>query len=115
MRHTPTSLLFLLLLNLSLIGCDGSSDNQPSNEAVSNPVHLETPPINLNISSEMLESLNVQDDDFLAPTETPSASLKNKKQENKLNLSGKVHIDDEEDSYIDAIDGGEVNVEIKFE
>jgi len=114
MRHIPPGLLFFLLLHLALTGCDGSGDNQPASRTISNQIQQKQKPIDLTISTEMVESLNKREKDFLAPVVIPSTSFKSTKQESKLNLSGKVHIDDEEEDYIDAIDGGEVNVEIKF-
>ena len=109
------------LLALPFTGCDFSGDDLPhvvdkpdTNNATTIAPETPAETIDLTIPSATLETQ--QEKDFLAPTETPSTTFTSSPEENDVSFGGKLHLDktgDEE--YLDAIEGAEVNIEVKFE
>ena len=109
------------LLALPFTGCDFSGDDLPhvvdkpdTNNATTIAPETPAETIDLTIPSATLETQ--QEKDFLAPTETPSTAFTSSPEENGVSFRGKLHLDktgDEE--YLDAIEGAEVNIEVKFE
>ena len=110
------------LLALLLTGCDFSGDDLPhvvdepdTNNAATGIPEAPAEIIDLSISPAMLEAQQ-QEKDFLAPTETPSTAFTSSPEENDVSFSGKLHLDESEDEKnLDAIDGAEVNIKVKFE
>ena len=114
-----------LLPGLLLTGCDFSENDQPyvvdepGNTAIIAP-ETSTEIIDLNISPAMLEALQQQEKDTLTQTEIPPTSFTNSSKEDDVSFSGKLHLDKNTDEntdekYLDAIDGAEMNIEVKFE
>jgi len=110
-----------LLSALLLGGCDFSGNEPPVVDEPDSSSTTETIPdipvktIDLTLSPAILETTQQQEKDFLAPAETLPTSVINSLKENDVRFSGKLHLDKSENKeYLDAIDGGEINVELKF-
>lgn len=109
-----------LLLTIFPVGCDFSdnniSDKVKKTDTGSTPTTAPATPaesIDLSISPAMIEQQE-QEKDFLAPSEIPSTSFNDPPKESDVSFSGKLHLDDSEDDYPDAIEGAEINIEVKF-
>ena len=107
---------------LLFTGCDFPENDLPqvvdepdtSNAPTSAP-EIPAEIIDLTISPAMLEAQQ-QEKDFLAPTEIPSTAFTSSPEENDVSFSGKLHLDEnEEKEYLDAVEGAEVNIKVKFE
>jgi hypothetical protein len=126
MKKCCTAGIRYFLLTLSLAACDFSENEpaQPINKPETRdltPVVPDAPTeaIDLTISPEMIEALQLPGEEQPVQTETPPTSLMNRPGEKSGNVSfsGKVHLDeeDEQKKYLDSVDGAEINVEVKFE
>ncbi len=111
-----------LLPALLLAGCDFSGNdlppvvNEPDPNSTTETIP-ETPAttIDLTLSPAILETMQQQEKDFLAPAETLPTSVINSPTKDDVRFSGKLHLDKSDDKeYLDAIDGGEINVELKL-
>ncbi len=108
---------------LLLSGCDFSGSDLPpvvdepgTGSTTTGIPEIPAKTIDLTLSPAMLEAMQQQEKDFLAPAETlPTAVINSSKDNNDVRYSGKLHIDKSDDKeYLDAIDGGEINIEVKF-
>ena len=109
-------------LALMLGGCDFSGNDLPhlakepnSNNATTTVPETPAESIDLTLPPAMLEAQQ-QEKDFLAPAEIPPTSFTSSPEENDVSFSGKLHLDESEDKeYLDAVDGAEVKIKVKFE
>jgi len=108
---------------LLLSGCDFSGNDLPAvvdepdtGSTTASIPEIPAKTIDLTLSPAMLETMQQQDKDFLAPAETlPATIINSSKDNNDVRFSGKLHTDKSDNKeYLDAIDGGEINIEVKF-
>lgn len=116
-----TDVCLALLLTSLLTSCDFSDNNLPGDSDNENTIN-KTPkvtskpvePVNLSLTPEMLEQLEQQEKDFLVTDDTLPISTQRTSKESGLNISGKLHLDDDKEDYLDAVEGAEIQIEGKF-
>lgn len=117
------------LLGGLLSGCDMAAERQQpvvvksagaAALPASAPVAVDQParPLNLELSRDMLDQLVAEDsaevtsDRLLASTS--ELNLKRYKEESRVSLNGRLFYDASQGNYIDAIDGGKIDIQIRF-
>lgn len=117
-----TGARFVFPLTMLLTACN-LTDNKPSDDATklnNNHMPAITPAspaesLDLSITSAMTGQPQKQETDFLAARETPPVPFLNTPKENDLSVSGKLYLDDDEEDYLNAIEGAEITIEVRFE
>jgi hypothetical protein len=120
-HHISFSLLFCLTIFGA--GCDLSDNKTPNkverqDASIEPRTTTESPaeqPINLSLPPQTSEQLSSQENDFLAPAESPTTSPLKPQKQDDVRLEGKLHFDDEEEDYLESVEGAEINIEVKFE
>lgn len=121
-RHYLAVASYALLLITLMAGCDifdnnmsGSADKPNADNTSPNISSTTKHPVDLSVTPEMLEQLKQQETNFLATDKTLPAPFQDTPKENNLSVSGKLHLNDDEEDYIEAVEGAEIKIEVKFE
>ena len=125
MKHILLPLIASLLV-MQFTGCDEqaakpvtkqATEPAVQNDQLAQPEQPVKQKLDLEVSPDMLEpfSSTTQAFDDAATQDQPAViNLHEKKQEDSVKLKGKVFVDEEQGSRLEAIEGGEIEIEIKL-
>ena len=128
-EHRPVAhLAFMLGVGCALVsGCQfGETPPDTSTKDVQGVISSHRPeapsslvqPLDLQVSDDMMQRLVGQPDPenmqhFMS--DKPILKLDKSREEPSLKFSGELYYDDESDEYLQSIEGGRLDIEIKFE
>ena len=119
MRFSPVLPVLAVALGALLTACDNTTNNHVTvEESRSIKTESRDQPLDLTVTQGMLNSL--ESDQALTNQEENKMNdqliinLEKKKSKPVVGVSGEVFYDETSEDYLQAIDGGRINVELKF-
>ena len=128
---------FAFSIALILVACEqpetgpagGSRAPEPSEQAHGKDGAVTTPSVNDSIQSSDQPTLNLkvteqmmnqvleenQNMDLPENADAPSLNLEKKKSESRVNVKGEVYFDETQQDYMNAVEGGKIDVELRFQ
>ena len=75
------------------------------------------PPLDLKVTEQMMEQVLEENQNVDLPenTDSPSLNLEKKKSESRVNVKGEVYFDETQQDYMNAVEGGKIDVELRFQ
>ncbi len=75
------------------------------------------PTLNLKVTEQMMDQVLDENQNMDLPenADAPSLNLEKKKSESRVNVKGEVYFDETQQDYMNAVEGGKIDVELRFQ